>query len=228
MEQCQSLKSSSLKDLAIDESQIGVLGAYSRPGLKLELNSCKITSAGTSALAEVLGRNQGPTGLHSCDLDHSVLASGLRGTSCLKFFRAFIDNHIDNQDLLAITGALRENKGLVDLDLIFWWASDETWVAFCDSLKAHPTLEILDIRVIFADAGVEDTSVAPAVLKSRIHALLDMMKVNMSIHTIRLDPVIASMSFSESRSFVISRRINVGREFVPSNECGRFRTVQRF
>jgi hypothetical protein len=59
--------------------------------------------------------------------------------------------------------------------------SDETWNAICDSLKTHPTLEVLDFRVDFTN-----TTQAPVVLKSRIQALTDMMKVNTSIHTIQL------------------------------------------
>jgi hypothetical protein len=53
MEQCQSLKVLSLEELALDKNHCRVLGAYSRPGLEIELIRCKLTSA----LAEVLGRN---------------------------------------------------------------------------------------------------------------------------------------------------------------------------
>ncbi len=60
MEQCQSLHVLSLYDLDLDENHCRVLGAYSRPDLEIELIACKATSATTSTLAEVLGRNQGP------------------------------------------------------------------------------------------------------------------------------------------------------------------------
>jgi hypothetical protein len=64
MEQCQSLRVLTLQNVeALDEDQIRVLGAYSRPALKIVLRHCKLTSTGTSALAEVLGNNQGPTNL---------------------------------------------------------------------------------------------------------------------------------------------------------------------
>jgi hypothetical protein len=59
--------------------------------------------------------------------------------------------------------------------------NNETWDAICDSLKTHPTLEVLDLGAPFHNART-----APAVLKSRIQALLDMVKVIMSIHTIHL------------------------------------------
>jgi hypothetical protein len=59
--------------------------------------------------------------------------------------------------------------------------SDETWGAIYAYLETHPTLEVLDLRVTFAF-----TSTDPAVAKSRVQTLLDMMKVNTSIHMIHL------------------------------------------
>jgi hypothetical protein len=60
--------------------------------------------------------------------------------------------------------------------------SDETWDAVCDSLKTHPTLEVLNLR-----SAITNATTAPAVLKSRIQALVKMLKINISIHTIHLD-----------------------------------------
>jgi hypothetical protein len=54
---------------------------------------------------------------------------------------------------------------------------------FFHSLKTHPTLEVLDLAA-YTDLYA---ATAPALLESLIQALLDMMKVNMSIHTIHLD-----------------------------------------
>jgi hypothetical protein len=185
LERCRSLKVLRLQAFeSLDENQIRVLGAYSRPGLEIELHSCGITSAGASALVEVLGRNQGPTKLFLCDVDTFVLADGLRGNSRLKILNLPLLNNrgVGNRQVLAIAGALRENKGLVDLNLMHdFTMSDEAWGAVCDSLKTHPTLEVLDLRSTWGDL------LAPAVITSPIQALLDMMKVNMSIHTIRLN-----------------------------------------
>jgi hypothetical protein len=185
LEQCQSLKVSTLRGLSLDEDHCRALGDYSRPGLEIVLDHCKITSAGANALAEVLGRHQGPTKLDRCEIDNVVLANGLRGNSSLKSLRPRLSNNLDNgtQELLAITGALRESKGLVDLLLSCGFVvNDVTWAAICDSLKAHPTLEVLDLRATFMDP-----TATPAELKSRVQTLVDMMKVNMSIHTIHLD-----------------------------------------
>jgi hypothetical protein len=186
MEQCQSLKVLTLDYLEMDEDQIRVLGGDSRPDLGIVLINCKLTSAGTTALAEILGRDQGPTELAFCKIDNFIFAKGLRGNSRLKIFRPRIlgNNENRNRQLLAIMGALKENEGLVDLDI---WRDevklkDETWGAICDSLKAHPTLEVLDLSCgVFADS-----TISPAALNSRVEALVDMMKVNMSIHSIHL------------------------------------------
>jgi hypothetical protein len=179
MEQCQSLKTLRLENVALDEDHFRVLGEFSKPGLEIELKRCQITGA-AAVLAEVFASNQGPTKLDRCHMDYSVFANGLRQNSRLKSLKWYI-NH-GNQEALVIAGALKDNKGLVELDFIddFGGMSDETWFAFCDSLKTHPTLEVLDL-------GLESRPPRPpALLKLRIQALVDMLKVNKSIHTIPL------------------------------------------
>jgi hypothetical protein len=193
MEQCQSLKALELAYLEMHENHCHALGAYSRPDLEIELTGCAIVGAGIRALAEVLGRNQGPTKIDDDEfrnIDYSVLADGLRGNSRLKSLRPRISSKEEdgNRQVLAIAGALRENKGLVELYLSCFMygprtisVSDETWGAICDSLETHPTLEVLDLSAVFNDA-----TTTAAVVKFRVQAILDMMKMNTSIHTMRL------------------------------------------
>jgi hypothetical protein len=190
----------------------------SRPDLEIVLDLCKITSAGASALAEVLGHNQGPTTIDDCGIDNFIIANGLRGNSSLKSLTPRISYSPENgnRELLAIAGALRENKGLVSLTCGFMM-SDEAWDAVSDSLETYPTLEVLDLRS-------REGFMAPAELKSRIQALVDMMKVSMSIHTIELHARYRQhellkesvIPYLESQSFLISRRISSGRAFLPS------------
>jgi hypothetical protein len=191
MEQCQSLKALTLGSTnSLDEDHCRALGSCLRPGLEIELNHCRIAGAAAEAMAEVLGRNQGPTKLVCCYIDSSILANGLRGNSRLKSLRPRISNHRDagNRDILAIAGGLKENRGLVDLNLMHERTmSDETWDAVCDSVETHPTLEVLDLRRTGLFGMAPLPQLARALLKSRIQALVDMLKVNMSIHTIRLD-----------------------------------------
>jgi hypothetical protein len=183
IEQCSSLKLLTLTAIEMDANHCRVLGAYSRPDLEIKLMRCKLTSAGSSALAGVLGRDQGPTELNYCHMDIGIgHENGLHGNSRLKSFTMCNSGNSDdvNRQVLAIAGTLKENKGLVVLDLSYCSLSDKTWVAVCDSLKTHPTLQVLKLRMF------EAAPLALAVQKSRIQALTDMLKENMSIHTISL------------------------------------------
>jgi hypothetical protein len=176
-----------LMSLELDENHCRVLGDHSRPGLEIELDCCAIRGSGARALAEVLGRNQGPTKLDQRFMgDYSILADGLRGNSRLKNLKLefYFDNsnRDGNQELIAIASALQENKGLVNLHLVHAFTmSEETWDAVFDSLKAHPTIQVLTLQPKFLVAPP-----LPAVLKSRVQALVDMLEVNISMHTIDL------------------------------------------
>jgi hypothetical protein len=186
VKQCQSLKVLKLQRLVLYENHCRVLGAYSRPDLEINLDSCKFTSEGASALAEVLGRNQGPTKLEFCTIDNMVLANGLHGNSRLKSLTLHISDSLEvgSRQILAIAGALKENKGLVELDLNYdKLFSDDAWDAICDSLKTHPTLQLLGLQ----PWRHLQIGVAPAVLKFRMQALVNMLKVNKSIQTLHWD-----------------------------------------
>jgi hypothetical protein len=189
MEHCQRLKTLSLVNLkSLQEDQIRVLGTYSRPDLEIHLDRCEFTTSATSALAEVLKRNQGPTKLNCCDIDDSVLADGLRGNSRLKSLTPPLASRSDgdNREVLAIARALKENKGLVKLNLFAFTMSHETWEIVCDSLKTHPTLQFLHLRLLSGYTRTREAPWPAAELKSRIQALLDMLKENKSIQTIRV------------------------------------------
>jgi hypothetical protein len=195
MEQCQSLKILTLVDLEMYENHFRVLGAYSRPDLEIVLVDCDISDTGASALEEILGRDQGPTKLILCYIDNSVVVNGLRGNSRLNRLRLRISSSPEdgNRDVLVIAGALKENKGLVHLDLMHnFRMSDETWDAVCDSLKTHPTLEVLDLRT---SGSVGAATLASSMITSRIETLLDMLKVNTSIDTMYMDQCLTSTNF---------------------------------
>jgi hypothetical protein len=183
-ERYQSLRSVKLEGLVLDEDDIRVLGDISRPDLEIDLKRCRIEGVAAEALAEVLCSNQGPTTLADCNVDYSVIANGLHGNSRLKSLSPRWDFEVDNpRQVVALTGALKENKGLVDLNI--WQQpslSDEIWYAVCDALKTHPALRVLKLRSMG-----QPQRMAPALLRSRIQALVDMVKINMSIHTIYTD-----------------------------------------
>jgi hypothetical protein len=92
--------------------------------------------------------------------------------------------------------------------------SDETWGATCDSLETHPTLEVLEFRKLYANHSFA----APSVITSRVQALVDMLKGNMSIHTIGLNDYYSEHELSVGPSFLISRRIGSDRAFLISKK----------
>jgi hypothetical protein len=204
----------------MDENHCRVLGDFSRPDLEIVLDGCRVTSAGTNALAAILGRNQGPTKLACCKLDYSALANGLRGNSRLRNFRQslrplnYYNTPEDSErEALLIAGNLRENKGLVKLGLRYGSdENDDTWVAVCDSLKTHPTLEIFAFRSLNPFEDVEPP-VLPAMINSRLQVLLDMLKVNTSIRMLELD-----YRYYDNCIF---------REIIPYVETNRFRLCVR-
>jgi hypothetical protein len=202
MEHCPGLKLLSFENIEMDENHFTVLGAYSRPDLEIKMSMCKLlTSAGAGALTAILGRNQGPTDLYYCSIDYSVIVDGLHGNSRLKSLTLINSGspEDDNRGVLALAGTLKENKGLVVFDLSNCSLSDETWDAVCDSLKTHPTLQVLHFDLL-----------TPAAFQSRLQALVDMLKVNMSIHTIRLPycNYFIQHELLRSRFEFLRRRIN--------------------
>jgi hypothetical protein len=210
MEQCQRMKTLTLENIALNEDHIRVLGDFSKPDLEIVLKDCRITGAASTVLAQVLGTNKGPTGIVHGDVDNFLLADGLRGNSRLKDLIPLISSNVEvgSREVLAYTRALPENLGLVVLKLDCF-LSDETWDAVCDSLKAHPTLEILDLRATIINENAEHP-VPPAVIKSRIQALLGMLKVNTSIRYVCLDQCLFSTNFYHE-------------SIIPHLETNRFR-----
>jgi hypothetical protein len=137
----------------------------------------------------------------------------------------------------------KENKGLEYLTLrrsdFTGNANVECWdsvVQVCDSLKTHATLQVLNLGEIHRLGE----TLTPAVPRSRIQPLVDMMKVNMSIHTIHLDSLASTCrytqyiwiplltgntSFTERRSSRISSGSGYSR--MPSRKLAQLHTVPR-
>jgi hypothetical protein len=191
MEQCQNLKALSLNEIDLDEDHCRILRTYSRPDLEIELQNCSIADD-----AVIAQGNQGPTGLHGCDgYCLFLLADELRENTRLKSFTHYLSDNFGsregNREILAISDALRENKGLLQLSLIGdeYVRNEETWSALCNSLKTHPTLEGFNLCSQFNlySRHMPPPALATDMIVSRLKALVDMIKVNTSIHTIRVD-----------------------------------------
>jgi hypothetical protein len=181
VEQCQNLEVLKLEQIVLDEDHIRVLGDFSKPGLEIELSQCRIVGAAATELVQILRRNQG---LECCEIDNFVLADGLRGNTSLKGLTPRISGspEIDSREVLAFADALRENKGIVGLDLRYNISVRyEAWNVVCNSLMTHPTLQTLDLHASFPHA-----TMPAAVLKSQIQALADMLKENVTLQRIFL------------------------------------------
>jgi hypothetical protein len=141
----------------------------------------------------------------------------------MKSLRSFaVNRDTGEQELLAIAGALKESKGLVDLQLRYdFKTSDETWDAIYDSLETHPALEVLELCSLDANAPL----LAPSMNTSRIQALVDMLKGNTSIHdTIRVKDCYSEYELYRKSVILISSRASSGRAFLPSKKDAQLRT----
>jgi hypothetical protein len=200
MEQCQSLKLLSLYRLFFDENHILALGALSRPNFKINLINCRTAGASAEALVEILKRNHGPAFYMAYCHFHSFM-DVLRGDSRLKSL--ILDSFHNKRSMNEFPSVFRENKSLVRLKFDdSHWVTDDQWGAICDSLETHPSLEVLDLH--------PEGYTTPAISASRIQALVDMLKVNISIHTIHLD-------------YHHSEHENFRRSVAPYLETNRFR-----
>jgi hypothetical protein len=102
--------------------------------------------------------------------------------------------------------------------------SDETWGAICDSLGLHPTLEVLDLSAI---CNNPTSRTASAVIRSRIQALLNMLKGNMSIHAIHLSPRYSQHELFRGSDIPYLETNRLRACLLPFKEYARLATVPR-
>jgi hypothetical protein len=140
MEHCQSLKCLELRQVHLDEDDCRVLGEYSRPDLDIELIECRVEA---TALAEILGRNRGPTKLDFCYVDNVVIADGLRRNTRLRHCK-----------ITTVLYYSRPGKRLRELhDIIICSKLLSSTLMYCTEifviLYLHLTVVLLIIEVLF-------------------------------------------------------------------------------
>jgi hypothetical protein len=159
--------------------------------LEIELYYCNLSNAATTdALVEAIRQNRGPTNLERCEIDTGILADALRGNTSVKALTLRCSYGNAAKDLVAIgtlARALEKNRGLVRLDMSNRVISNDNWKALCQSLKAHPTLEVLGLRTTTSSAERRDPDFN-ATRTHRMRGLEGMLKVNTIMHTIDLEP----------------------------------------
>ncbi len=100
----------------------------------------------------------------------------------------------------------------------------ETLHTFCDSLRAHPTLVVMGLRVHCTNTTVT----TPAILKSRMQVLVYMMQMNISIHTIHLDTISRQHKLVRGSIIPYLETNRLRPRLLAIQKHAQVRTVQRF
>jgi hypothetical protein len=193
-----NLQSLTLSHILLNEEQWHALASVSRIDVDLNLEYCSLSddTGCRDAFLECLQNDRGPTKLDRCQIDSGVLAAAFTGNSRVTSLRLPSNRTEDGAGVGLLFRALRNNRGLVDLNLYGSFSSDENWSVLCESLKPHPTLISLDLR----DTSRKNATLPPlphVVPEGRVpadeqktgrtRAVAEMMKVNTLLQTIRLD-----------------------------------------
>jgi hypothetical protein len=179
-----SLKVLELNSLRMDACHCHAIDASTRTDLQIDLDhSCGISELGESVLLESIRQNRGPTRLDRVNLDARRLANALRGNNIFSPWSTASDGSTERQEYYhSFFQALAENEGLVKLVISHSIPiSDEHWDVLWQSISRHPRLENLSMSLLAGDKPLTD-----AQKTRRTHAILDALRVNTVLHTIRL------------------------------------------
>jgi hypothetical protein len=180
------LRRVTLRDMALNEDLCRALATMSRLDVELEIINCWPADDAAGAFAECLQSGRGPVELIHCVIDNQIIASALTGKS--RVTKLVLDSGRTNgADMAVLFAALANNSGLVELDVCNQYISGDNWSILCESLKAHPTLTRLDLRISIPGSQTGGRRRLPDGQKARRTRLLAvMMKENIVLHTIRV------------------------------------------
>jgi hypothetical protein len=171
-----------LSRMSLTEDQCRALATRSRLDVELVMLNCSLVDDAAGAFVECLQSDEGPITLHNCKIDNQIIATALTGTSRVSRLKLEPANDTENG---MIFRALANNKGLVYLDLQDCAISDDNWSILCESLKAHPTLTRLNLRISNARWQADERMRFSDQQKtSRTRALAEMVQHNAVLHTI--------------------------------------------
>jgi hypothetical protein len=178
------LKTMRLEDMTLDKEHCLALESNDRADLEIELSNCKLTDDGTQAFLESQRRNKGPNKLLNCKLDISVLAEAVRENTSLKSLKPCGEldhDHLSHGDFETLARALKENKGLVTLDLAGQPISEESWRVILQSIRKHPSLQVLDLSLTPSSRRM-----SPAAKTERMLAIMEILQVNTMLLQIQM------------------------------------------
>jgi hypothetical protein len=184
LQSATSLKTLRLEDMTLGTDHCIALESNDRIDLEIEFSNCKLTDDGTHAFLESQRRNKGPKKLLNCKMDAAVLAEAVRGNMSLKSLKPCGEldhDHLSPGDFETLAQALRENEGLVTLDIAGQPIMEESWRIILKSIQNHPSLQVLDLHLT-----PSSRKMSSATKRARMLAIADMLQVNTVILTIHM------------------------------------------
>jgi hypothetical protein len=179
-----SLKTLRLEDMTLDEHHCIALESNDRMDLDIEFSNCKLTDDGTLAFLKSQRRNKGPERLLNCKMNVAVLAEAVRGNRSLKSLKPcgeLDDDQLSPEDFETLAQALRENEGLVTLDIAGQPIIEESWRILLKAIKSHPSLQVLDLHLTPSSRRMSAES-----KMERMLAIVEMLETNTVILTIHM------------------------------------------
>jgi hypothetical protein len=169
--------------MSLSEDLCRVLATMSRLDVEVDIYNCVLAGDAAGVFVECLHQSdRGPVELNRFYIDSQILANALTGDSRVTRFTPHVSLGTNDAEMAVFFRALTNNSGLVHLNFRYYPISDENWSVLCESLQAHPTLTILDLRF---------TSLVTMVLTEdqkvhRTRVIAEMMQRNTVLHTIKL------------------------------------------
>jgi hypothetical protein len=179
------LRRVTLGNMTLNEDQCLALTTMPRLDVELGIHECRVSNAAAGGFVECLHSDRGPVKLISCEIDSHVLANALTGNSRVTSLKP---DYLSTRDAetAVLFSALANNRGLEELDFYCCSINNDNWSILCESLKAHPILTSLDLRLTMpVSSGIRNV-LRDEQKSHRTRVLADMMKVNTILLTILL------------------------------------------
>jgi hypothetical protein len=173
------LRKVTLQSINLSENQCLALTTMSRLDVELNINYCRLADDTAGAFVECLQSDRGPVKMSYCGIDSQVLASALTGDSRVTRLTQG-SQRANDAGMAVLFAALANNRGLVELELGGCFMNDDNWTILCESLKAHPSLTILN-RI-----GTGPSRSHTEQKAHRTQLLAEMVQRNTVLHTIHL------------------------------------------
>jgi hypothetical protein len=177
--------------MTLNADQCLALTTMSRLDVELKISYCRLVDDAAGAFVKCLHSDRGPIKLHNCKIDTQIIVSALIGNSRVTKLKLYYARSTNEADMAVLVAAIANNRGLEELDFEDGSISDDNWSILSESLKAHPTLTILNLfdnrPIILDDIEDDDGLLSDEAQKAhRTRLLADMVQANTIMLTIEL------------------------------------------